>query len=287
MVYVIAAAIIILVIILASSSKSANDQTRAANEKMYADIANKLPEESKRVLLKAIELYESNNSYDTDEYYKELGIKKEVGAFEKLFAGNAIADEMIHALSFTNSLRIQREFAPIETMDKVQAYEKYQVNLHNHEVLYDRLVAVEYHEEKTVSVNKQYSGTNWNAGSYHSGRISYTTEVVKDFVIQDVGRLYVTNKRLVFEGKHKNVNKSISFDKIINFKLYQDGILLGTTSGAKPLIKFQTYDNTKRLTNEDELISFNDGMNRFVRIVGRVLNGTAEIDLTPKKEIQG
>ena len=60
-------------------------------------------------------------------------------------------------------------------------------------------------------------GLSWRYGSVSVGRV--TREEMRQL---DSGVLYITNRRLVFNGASKNV--STPFKKIIHFTLHKDGI---------------------------------------------------------------
>lgn len=67
-------------------------------------------------------------------------------------------------------------------------------------------------------------GLSWRYGSVSLNRV--TSE---EFRQVDSGVLYITNKRLIFNGALKNVN--IPFKKIIHFTVYQDGIRIEKETG--------------------------------------------------------
>ena len=66
-------------------------------------------------------------------------------------------------------------------------------------------------------------------------------------------------------------SRSIDLDDILGFSIYKDGILLGKSQGRKPLIGVPDYVNN--LVPRDDL-------NQMVRVLYRVMSGTANIDFT-------
>jgi hypothetical protein len=56
-----------------------------------------------------------------------------------------------------------------------------------------------------------------------------TTEELRQI---DTGTLFITSKRLVFNGQSKNA--TVPFKKIIHFTLYQDGLQIEKESGRDP-----------------------------------------------------
>ena len=67
-------------------------------------------------------------------------------------------------------------------------------------------------------------GLSWRYGQVTINRI--TTEELKQI---DTGTLYITNKRLLFNGSVRNV--SVTFKKILQFTLYKDGLRIEKDSG--------------------------------------------------------
>jgi hypothetical protein len=90
------------------------------------------------------------------------------------------------------------------------------------------------HELRTVTKRINYSGPggririmkglSWRYGSVSVKRV--TKEELRQL---DAGVLYITNKRLLFNGAAKNVNTP--FKKIIHFTLYKDGLQIEKETG--------------------------------------------------------
>lgn len=90
------------------------------------------------------------------------------------------------------------------------------------------------HEMRTVTKRINYhgpggririmKGLSWRFGSVSVSRV--TSEELRQL---DSGKLYITNKRLLFNGSAKNVNTP--FKKIIHFTIYGDGIQIEKESG--------------------------------------------------------
>jgi len=285
---IVAFIILILIVALGSSKKSVTEQNIEKNEKFYSNIFSGLPEPSKSSLTRLKEVYDTNQAFAWADLKKEIGIPDSVDSkdLKAVTTYLNMGDNEVALDFFTNYMlditqRHDLEYKPLRKYDKNESLTEFQVNINANEELYEVVRRVEWHEEKVVRKNVNYSGYNWRAGGFHSGRLSYAIDVIKDFQIQDIGTVYLTNKRIIFIGKHKNVNRSINYDKILNFKLYQDGILLGLSSGKLPLLKFYQHDNTNVNDPNDAFIT-NDGMNQFVRVVSRILTGTQDTDLKPQ-----
>lgn len=90
------------------------------------------------------------------------------------------------------------------------------------------------HEKRSVTKRVGYSGPSgsirimkglrWRYGYVNVHRV--TTEELRQI---DTGTLYVTNKRLLFNGQSKNV--SVPLKKVIQFTLYRDGVQIEKDTG--------------------------------------------------------
>jgi hypothetical protein len=94
------------------------------------------------------------------------------------------------------------------------------------------------HEMRSVTKRYNYSGPmaririmkglSWRFGSIGINRV--TSEEMRQL---DTGTVYITNKRLLFNGTNKNV--AIPFKRVIHFTVYQDGIRIEKDSGRDQL----------------------------------------------------
>jgi hypothetical protein len=90
------------------------------------------------------------------------------------------------------------------------------------------------HEKRSMTKRIHYSGPSgsirivkglrWRYGSVTVHRV--TSEELRHI---DSGTLYITNKRLLFNGASKNLN--VPFKKIIHFTLYRDGLQIEKEAG--------------------------------------------------------
>jgi hypothetical protein len=97
--------------------------------------------------------------------------------------------------------------------------------------------AAAHHEIKTVTKRINYSGptasirimkgVRWRVGSIAVQRV--TTDVMTQL---DTGNLYVTSKRIFFDGTKKNV--SIPLGKITKFTVFKDGLQIEKETGKDP-----------------------------------------------------
>lgn len=95
--------------------------------------------------------------------------------------------------------------------------------------------SAEHHQIKTITkrINfggptasiKIMKGVRWRLGSVSAQRV--TSDVITHL---DTGTLYITNKRLLYDGSKKNFN--VTFGRITNFTVFKDGIQVEKDTGA-------------------------------------------------------
>jgi hypothetical protein len=99
--------------------------------------------------------------------------------------------------------------------------------------------AIDWYEHRSVRNNIQYAGPTFRLkiakGFYYRvGSINYNQQSKEELIKIDSGKLYITNKRLLFVGGKKNT--SIQFGKIINIQPYKNGVEIIKDSGRNPFI---------------------------------------------------
>ena len=83
----------------------------------------------------------------------------------------------------------------------------------------------------------------------------------------DIGRLFITNQRILFVGHQKNITKSIPVKSVLYYNLYQDGVLVNIPNRNPILFEFEIgYDADFDLVQ--------DGLNEFIIVLDRVLSET-------------
>jgi hypothetical protein len=99
----------------------------------------------------------------------------------------------------------------------------------------------EWYEMRTVTQRVNYSGTSasikiMKGVRYRVGSIKpqiTTSEQLKQI---DYGTIYLTNKRIILIGQHKNSN--IKLQKVLSFTPYSDGVEISKDTGRNSYIKF-------------------------------------------------
>jgi hypothetical protein len=116
------------------------------------------------------------------------------------------------------------------------------LNLQNDEVCYFS-TSVTLNEMRRITKRVQWGGPQlrvkickglyWNMGDYAVNRVA------QDMLTPiDTGTVYITNKRILFNGEMKNV--SIKLQKILDFTSYKDGVMVEKDTGKSPFFEFNS-----------------------------------------------
>lgn len=148
------------------------------------------------------------------------------------------------------------------------------INLQEGEKMYSLLGCVTEYEEIITRNNISYGGLRWQFGLARGGNVTYTSQVTRNFIIQDLGSIYITDRRIIFLGKQRHVTRVISFNSLVSCELYKDGVLVRTTDhNAGILFKFEPMQRYQGL------LMLQDGLNEFQSVVGRIMTNTADQEL--------
>lgn len=118
------------------------------------------------------------------------------------------------------------------------------INLKKGEVCYYKK-NVSWHELRTVTHGFSYGGPAMNFKivkgiSFRTGRMAVqriTTDEMKEL---DVGVLYVTNQRLIFDGQIRN--NTLTYKSILAIQPYEDGIKVEKERGKSPVFQMLVPD---------------------------------------------
>ena len=143
--------------------------------------------------------------------------------------------------------RFRAENEPIKEISESEALEQYAINLNDSEVLHAVFEETSWYELKrsrTRSFNYHGLGLRIPLGaglSYRVGTIgSLNPDSLDEYREVTTGKLFVTSKRLIFQGDLEN--KSININSILDIEQYRDSVIIGKTTGKKPLIRFDLDD---------------------------------------------
>lgn len=259
-------AIIVLLVILKQFKKKPkqtfnNDQT-PNNAKKWLDTVKLLFNNNEALEFRAIlvkcgvpkEVAFSGNSEEIEKYYP--------------FSKGSFNRDIFNTYALVISNRNSLQKYPLQTLNSSE----YGLNLPNDEILYQCIVGSVLYEEKTIKRNIAYSGMRWNNGLLRAGTLSVISNEKKNFVPQDAGKIFITNKRVIFIGKQNNITKAILLKNIITYTLYQDGIIINQPNKKALLFNFTP--------SKDESLFVQDGLNIFIAVVNRILDESEKIDYT-------
>lgn len=209
------------------------------------------------------------SSSKLDDFEKVVGIYGHVDEPEGTL--KSIAGDYLTMLAADLAQRYTSQYSPLKAIGEQEAMEKFGLNIQSNEFIHDNLKRVDWYEEKKITTSYSYGGFQYRLGggngfSYRMGTLNVVPNTTQQFTLIDRGTLYITNKRVIFVGIEKRVNKTIDIDDILEFSIFRDGILLGKAEGKKPLIKFPEWViQPKKAPNK------RDHLNRIVRVLDRVL----------------
>lgn len=259
---VVAIAIIILGKATSSNKTNLNNQTAT------------LTQEQKQWLKKVEAIFRENRALSFSDVYVECGMPREVAysknsdAIEQAYPFDK--DETAHdgydvftSYQWAIAERYRLKQDALVPIDEKQ----YGLNLQKDEVIYHRINSVILHQEKTTRYNIAYSGIRWQSGLLRAGSMSVIGSEITRFTPMDLGRLFITNQRILFIGAQKNITKSIPIKSVLYYNLYQDGVLVNIPNRKPLLFKFETgYD--------PEILHVHDGLNEFAIVLNRIISGT-------------
>ncbi len=233
-----------------------------------------------KALLSVQKMFNNNVALPLVEIYIKLGMPKEIAYSKDVdlikqylpIKDNLELKDMFNSYCYSISSRFYLQNDIIQPIDHSQ----YNLNIIENETLFYRINMTNLYEEKVTRREVFYSGTRWNSGMMRAGSLSLVSHEIKNFVIQDTGRLYITDKRLIFIGKQKNITKTISLKSIVTYYLYQDGVLI--LQGNKKGILFK-FEESK------DYAFLQDGINEFTTVVSRILDKNHTENLQMPQEI--
>lgn len=261
---------VIAVIIIAVSRSDDTSQIVNAN----------LTDEQKQWIQKVGEIFRENKALSFLDVYVECGMpadiaySKDTDAIKQAFPFNEEETkhdgyDVFNSYQWAIAERYRLQHNELSTIDAAQ----YGLNLQKEETIYHRINSVILHQEKTTRYNIAYSGVRWQSGMLRAGSMSVIGNEITRFSPMDIGRLFITNERILFIGKQKNVTKSIPIKSVLYYNLYQDGVLIHTPNRKPILFKFEIGYNS-------EIISVEDGLNEFVIVLDRIISGTETQNLS-------
>lgn len=98
---------------------------------------------------------------------------------------------------------------------------------------------VEWYEKRTITKRINYGGPvariRIAKGLYYRvGSVDYEKVSSEQIQLIDTGEVFITNKRIIFIGRNKNIN--IPLNKILSLEPYRDGVGIIKATGRSPII---------------------------------------------------
>ena len=223
--------------------------------------------------------YNENRAIDLLNIYVECGMPYNI-AFSKNsdiidsympFQKGTNESDIYNTYSLAVSNRHYLAYMPLKEVSKTI----HELNITNDETVHHCIWGTTLYEEITIRRDITYSGIRWSNGLLRAGTINAIGNAIRDFVVQDIGHLFITNKRIIFVGKERNITKAIKIKDVLVYNLYKDGVLISQANKKGILFKF---------TQEIDFKSFSidDGLNEFVIVLNRIISGTEKENLEKK-----
>lgn len=250
--YILLATLIVCLLIIVIAKLLGSKTNIVSDKKINFHIDENTPDGL--IVQKVKQLFDDNIALPINELQNKIGLPVHDMKFE-----NEDYKDVFNSYLLAISNRYSLLNEPIIPIDS----DRYNLNLQDGESLFYRINGTDLYEEKVVRRNVVYSGTRWGSGPLRAGSLSYTSNEIKNFVVQDVGRLFLTNKRVIFVGAQKNITKAIKLSSIITYYLYQDGVLILQGNSKGLLFKFEDYHDP---------LMIQDGINEFTIIISRLLD---------------
>jgi len=113
--------------------------------------------------------------------------------------------------------------------------DKVSIILKKNEICYATVMGAQLWEDRAVrKTDGGYGGFGFHVAkgvTFHIGKFGATAESQMERRHQDTGNLFVTNKRFVFVGNHKNID--FPLDKILAVEPFSDGIGISRANKQK------------------------------------------------------
>lgn len=184
------------------------------------------------------------------------------------------------------SQRYNYQHEQLKGIGESEAMVKYNLNLHSDEFIYISTKDVDWYEEKTITTSYSYGGLQYrfnigNGLSYRMGNLRVAPNSTQHFINVDRGTLYITNKRMIFVGTIKRINKTIDLDNILELTIFRNGILIGKPNGKKPLVQFPEY-----IKQPNKPPNKRDDLNQIVIVLNRVIQKNQDYSFNEAGEIK-
>lgn len=236
-------AVLIISVVISKVRKSKKNKLKIIEENTWAS-----PEgiEFSEKLVKMIHNNESCKISNHEEL-KDLSVINQESINKKFDVKPGKRVSRIWLLLLMLNDRYVAENDELEFIDEQEALKEHSINLSKDEILYRTFTDAAWYELKR---NAQPVGLYHGLGlkiplgggfSYRLGAIqNLNPQYSEDYKVVSEGTVFLTNKRIIFQGESQN--KTININSLLDIDLYSDSVILGKTTGKKPLIKFDLDD---------------------------------------------
>lgn len=188
----------------------------------------------------ALKISEDVRTNYLNQYVKKITLDERLSP-EELEEFSAIAKSLNVNISFNNETRVLLDRYKLYWVLENGALPVLEsgLNLGKLESCYFKVTA-DWYEERTVTRRVNYGGPTarvkiMKGVYYRVGSMGVNRITSSEMKLINSGTLYLTNKRLIFDGIAKNT--TIKLDKILSFIPYSDGIEIEKDSGKSPVLK--------------------------------------------------
>lgn len=183
--------------------------------------------------------------------------------FDKMVSDGRISkEEWEEFTTLQNELKINIKFnesdkTKIEKLKLIWAIENEElqivtvpINLQKNELCYFTSY-VDWLENRTVTKRINYGGPTarikiMKGVYYRAGSVNVQRVTSEELQLIDSGKLYLTNKRIIFVGNKKNA--SIQLSKILSINPFSDGVGVEKDSGKSPIFRLSTNADILAMT---------------------------------------
>jgi hypothetical protein len=250
---------------------------RKKNDAYFNQLIEKEPNpKAKEYLTKIKSFFDNGDIGEYPEILTKLGVPQDV-AYSKssdkmkayLSFENEMSEHLFETYGYEIGTRNRIINGNIPTID--DAFDRYKIVLKDNEILIERFNNIYMFQEKTIRTNVSYSGMRWSNGPFKMGNLSYTSKDVKDLVVEDIGRLFLTNKRLIFVGKQNKISEDFTLSSIVDYYLYKDGLMI-CRNNRKNIIFRESQNKNYDQSKDDFAFILNDFSFQIISLIRRIVN---------------
>ena len=185
------------------------------------------------LLQKIMNIYDYNEILSESELLKRLEIPNFNDIDQKFKDENKNEKTIFLAIKLALENRNRLNENNLKNLDS----DDFNLNLKKNEKLLHVISGVKFYTEKISVYNIVYSGVKFNTRYTRTGSISYIKNEVKNFEIEDSGKIFFTDKRIIFLGD-KNISHELIIEKILTIKIYKEQLIIIQPNKKPILLEF-------------------------------------------------